>query len=31
VQQSAALVQAFSWETVAKRYEVLYFSVVQAR
>lgn len=31
VQQSAALVQAFSWETVAKRYETLYFSVVQAR
>lgn len=31
VQQSAALVQAFSWETVAKRYEALYFSVVQAR
>lgn len=31
VQQSSALVQAFSWETVAKRYEAIYFAVARAR
>jgi glycosyltransferase involved in cell wall biosynthesis len=31
VERSADLVQAFSWEVVAKRYEALYFSVVRGR
>lgn len=31
VQKSADLVQAFSWETVAKRYEALYLAVVRGR
>jgi UDP-glucose:(heptosyl)LPS alpha-1,3-glucosyltransferase len=31
VQRSTDLVQAFSWETVAKRYEALYLAVVRER
>ena len=31
VQRSVDLVQAFSWETVAKRYETLYLAVVRGR
>ena len=31
VRRSADLVQSFSWEAVAKRYEALYFSVVRGR
>jgi UDP-glucose:(heptosyl)LPS alpha-1,3-glucosyltransferase len=31
VQRSARVVEAFSWEAVAKRYEALYLSVVRKR